>query len=65
VARLLTAREAADLLRVPKASLYALVRSGRLPAVRLSERRLRFDPQQVLDALRAAPAAAPAEEVVR
>jgi hypothetical protein len=42
--------------------LYQLVREGRLPAVRLSERRLRFDPAAVLEALRSAPTAPPTAE---
>lgn len=39
---LLDANEAADLLRVPRSTLYELVRSRGLPHVRIGERGLRF-----------------------
>lgn len=39
---LLTADEAARLLHVPRSTLYELVRSRRLPHVRIGERGLRF-----------------------
>jgi excisionase family DNA binding protein len=39
---LLTADEAADLLHVPRSTLYELVRSRGLPHVRIGERGLRF-----------------------
>lgn len=39
---LLTADEAARLLRVPRSTLYELVRSRGLPHVRIGERGLRF-----------------------
>lgn len=39
---LLDANEAAELLHVPRSTLYELVRSRRLPHVRIGERGLRF-----------------------
>lgn len=39
---LLDANEAADLLRVPRSTLYELVRSRGLPHVRVGQRGLRF-----------------------
>ena len=39
---LLDAREAAKLLRVPRSTLYELVRSRGLPHVRIGDRGLRF-----------------------
>lgn len=39
---LLTADEAARLLRVPRSTLYELVRSRGLPHIRIGERGLRF-----------------------
>jgi excisionase family DNA binding protein len=39
---LLTADEAASLLRVPRSTLYELVRSRGLPHVRIGDRALRF-----------------------
>jgi excisionase family DNA binding protein len=39
---LLDANEAAELLRVPRSTLYELVRSRGLPHVRIGERGLRF-----------------------
>ena len=39
---LLDAREAAELLHVPRSTLYELVRSGGLPHVRIGDRGLRF-----------------------
>jgi len=39
---LLTAEEAARLLRVPRSTLYELVRSRGLPHIRIGERGLRF-----------------------
>jgi excisionase family DNA binding protein len=41
-APLLTSDEAARLLRVPRSTLYELVRSRGLPHVRIGERALRF-----------------------
>lgn len=41
-APLLTADEAARLLRVPRSTLYELVRSRGLPHVRIGDRALRF-----------------------
>jgi len=41
-APLLTSEEAARLLRVPRSTLYELVRSRGLPHVRIGERALRF-----------------------
>lgn len=41
-APLLTAAEAARLLRVPRSTLYELVRSRGLPHVRIGDRALRF-----------------------
>jgi excisionase family DNA binding protein len=41
-AALLTADEAARLLRVPRSTLYELVRSRGLPHVRIGDRALRF-----------------------
>jgi excisionase family DNA binding protein len=40
--RLLDANEAAQLLHVPRSTLYELVRSRGLPHVRIGERGLRF-----------------------
>ncbi len=40
---LLTAREVAELLRVPTASVYALAREGRLPGTVRVGRLVRFD----------------------
>lgn len=39
---LMTANEAAQLLRVPRSTLYELVRSRGLPHVRIGDRGLRF-----------------------
>jgi excisionase family DNA binding protein len=39
---LLTADEAAELLHVPRSTVYELVRSRRLPHVRIGERGMRF-----------------------
>lgn len=35
---LLTAREAAELIRLPRSSVYELVRNGRIPFVRIGRR---------------------------
>ncbi len=41
---LMNATEAARVLKVPRWSLYDLVRRNAIPHVKLSERRIRFDP---------------------
>jgi excisionase family DNA binding protein len=40
---LLTAKEVSEILRVPKARVYQLVREYDLPSVRLGDRQVRFD----------------------
>jgi excisionase family DNA binding protein len=45
---LMTADEAAQLLRVPRSTLYELVRSRGLPHVRIGERGLRFSRSDLL-----------------
>lgn len=44
---LLDANEAAKLLKVPRSTLYELVRSRGLPHIRLGRRSLRFDRQDL------------------
>jgi excisionase family DNA binding protein len=44
---LLTADDVAALLRVPRSLIYALVRRGELPAVRIGERYVRFREQAI------------------
>ena len=46
---LLDANEAARLLRVPRSTLYELVRSRRLPHVRIGDRGLRFTRSDLQD----------------
>lgn len=50
--RTLTAPEMARVLRLPLSSVYELARTGTIPCMRISPRRIRFDRHQVLDALR-------------
>ena len=45
-ARLLTVSEAAEVLRIPKARVYDLLRTGVLPAVRIL-RQVRVDPEHL------------------
>ena len=47
---LLTVREAADVLRLSVPETYARIRSGAIPAIRLSERGLRV-PRRAIDEL--------------
>lgn len=49
--RLLTVTELASVLRIAPATLRLWARIGRIPCVRLSCRAVRFDPDQVQDAL--------------
>ncbi len=53
--RLLTAKQAAEYLKVPRAYVYELARRGELPSVRLGERYVRFT-ARALSELAAAPA---------
>jgi excisionase family DNA binding protein len=46
--RLLTADEVAEILGVPPSLVYALVRNGEMPAVRVGERYIRFRSQALL-----------------
>jgi excisionase family DNA binding protein len=46
-ARLLTADDVATVLRVPRSLIYALVRRGDLPAIRIGERYVRFRLQAI------------------
>jgi excisionase family DNA binding protein len=52
VTKLLTVAEMADHLRLSRWAIYSMARDGRLPVIRLSRRRLRFDPAAVAEALR-------------
>ena len=45
--RLLTAQEVSDVLQVPVARVYELVRLKLLPAVKLGERQIRFDEEKL------------------
>lgn len=45
--RLLTVAEAADLLALPKARVYELIREQRFPAIRIGVRQLRINPKAV------------------
>ena len=45
--RLLTAQEVSDLLQVPVARVYELVRLNLLPAVKLGERQIRFNEEKL------------------
>jgi excisionase family DNA binding protein len=45
--RLLTAEEVADALGVPVKRIWQLTREGKITAVRLGGRTLRYDPQRV------------------
>ncbi|MDQ3817759.1 MAG: helix-turn-helix domain-containing protein [Acidobacteriota bacterium] len=45
--RLLTAQEVSDLLQVPVARVYELVRLNLLPVVKLGERQMRFNEEQL------------------
>lgn len=45
--RLLTAAEVADLLRVSRATVYRWVDDGRLPAIQLGGRTIRFNPRAI------------------
>jgi excisionase family DNA binding protein len=64
--RLLLVREAAEILRVAPARVYALVRLGQLPAVLLGERQVRIVEVALLEWIRSggakAAAAAPANQ---
>lgn len=51
--RFYTAPEVAKMLRVKKAYIYELVATGRLKAIRLSERRLRITEEALKDYLEA------------
>ena len=44
--RLLTAQEVSDLLQVPVARVYELVRLNLLPVVKLGERQIRFNEEK-------------------
>jgi excisionase family DNA binding protein len=44
---LLGYREAAQLLGVPRGTLYAWVSEGRIPHIRFSGRMVRFDPDEI------------------
>jgi len=44
--RLLTAREAADLLRIHLVTLYSWVSEGKIPSIKLGRKRL-FDPAEL------------------
>jgi excisionase family DNA binding protein len=46
--RLLTAEEVAAILGVPRSLVYALVRSGEMPAVRIGQRYIRFRSEALL-----------------
>lgn len=51
--RFYTAPEVAQILRVKKAYIYELVATGRLKAIRLSERRLRIPEEAIKEYLEA------------
>jgi|GEM_PF-5506128 len=51
MSQLLTPNEAAEALNTSKENLLAWARSGRIPAIRLSSRHIRFDIAAVLEAL--------------
>lgn len=48
VPRLMTAQEVAEMLRVPRSTIYELARSRRIPFVKVGRRTL-FVPQALLD----------------
>ena len=55
---LLTYKKAAARLGMPVGTLYALVSEGRIPHIRLSQRMVRFDPDELeawIDAQRVGP----------
>jgi excisionase family DNA binding protein len=60
--KLLTVLEMAEFLQLSRWAVYDMARDGRLPAVRLSRRRLRFDPAAVADAIRHASGAEQAHD---
>lgn len=45
--KLLKARQAADILNMPLASVYEMTRRGILPHARLSERMIRYDEERL------------------
>jgi excisionase family DNA binding protein len=51
VSELLTAPELAALFKLNSQTLYRLARRGMIPAIRIGEKSLRFDPIQVREAL--------------
>jgi excisionase family DNA binding protein len=50
--KLLTVAEMAEHLRLSRWTVYGIAADGRLPVIRLSRRRLRFDPGEVAEAIR-------------
>lgn len=46
--QILVAEEVADLLRVDKQRIYELVRTNKIPVIRLGERQYRFSAQAIL-----------------
>ncbi len=50
--RLLLVKEAAEILRVPPARVYALIRHGQLPAVHLGERQVRIVEADLIEWIR-------------
>jgi excisionase family DNA binding protein len=61
-AKLITVSELAERLRCSRWGIYAMVRDGRLRAVRLSGRRLLFNEMTVEEAIRRAEKTAAAEK---
>jgi len=46
---LMTYQQAAEILGLPRGTLYALVHQNRVPHIRLGRRLIRFDPQPSAD----------------
>ena len=58
----LTAHQLADVLQVSESTIHRLRRAGRIPAIVLTGRLIRFNLRDVQKALRAMQAAAPADD---
>ena len=64
-AEYLTARQLADVLQISEATVHRLRRTGRIPAVLLTDRLIRFNLREVQKALRPHSLSQPSEEESR